>query len=192
LTSLFDNLGNLSQVASQYTSTYQAFANNLAAVSTDLASDDSNIGATLANLQRALQALAQFAQANSSTLGSSVTNLDAFAGAVASKQQALAQAFQALPLALSNISGAIDPSAAGGPALRARLDPMTGSSGYSQSVCGNPLLRLLLLSIDRSQDKSPITDLDCGVNGLLANLPTPPGASSGPDLSISALVGGQP
>ena len=51
----------------------------------------------------------------------SVTNLDAFAGAVASKQQALAQAFQALPLALSNISDAIDPSAAGGPALRARL-----------------------------------------------------------------------
>jgi virulence factor Mce-like protein len=192
LTALFDNLGNLSQVASQYTGTYQAFANNLAAVSTDLASDNSNIGATLANLQRALQALAQFAQTNSSTLGNSVTNLDAFAGAVASKQQALAQAFQALPLALSNISDAIDPSAAGGPALRARLDPMTDSLGYSQSVCGNPLLRLLLLSIDRSQDKSPITDLDCGVNGLLANLPTPPGASSGPDLSISALVGGQP
>jgi phospholipid/cholesterol/gamma-HCH transport system substrate-binding protein len=192
LTALFDNLGNLSQVASRYTGTYQAFANNLAAVSTDLASDDSNIGATLANLQRALQTLAQFAQTNSSTLGNSVTNLDAFAGAVASKQQALAQSFQALPLALSNISDAIDPSAAGGPALRARLDPMGDSQGYSQSVCGNPLLRLLLLSIDRSQDKSPITDLDCGVNGLLANLPTPPGASSGPDLSISALVGGQP
>ena len=44
LTALFDNLGNLSQVASQYTGTYQAFANNLAAVSTDLAADDSNIG----------------------------------------------------------------------------------------------------------------------------------------------------
>ena len=60
LTALFDNLGNLSQVASQYTGTYQAFANNLAAVSTDLASDDSEIGATLANLQQALGALAQF------------------------------------------------------------------------------------------------------------------------------------
>ena len=62
----------------------------------------------------------------------------------------------------------------------------------SQSVCGNPLLRLLLLSIDRSQDEIPTIDLDCGVNGLLANLPTPPGASSGPDLSVGALVGGKP
>ena len=57
LTALFDNLGNLSQVASQYTGTYQAFANNLAAVSTDLAADDGNIGGTLANLQRALGGL---------------------------------------------------------------------------------------------------------------------------------------
>ena len=192
LTALFDNLGNLSQVASQYTGTYQAFANNLAAVSTDLAGDDSEIGATLANLQKALGALAQFTATNSSALGSSVTNLDAFAGAVAAKQQALAQAFQALPAALDNISQAVDPSAAGGPALRARFDPTGDSAGFSQSVCGNPLLRLLLLSIDRSQDKDPTVDLDCGVNGLLAGLPTPPSASSGPNLSLSALVGGHP
>ena len=192
LTALFDNLGNLSQVASQYTGTYQAFANNLAAVSTDLAADDSNIGGTLANLQRALAALAQFTATNSSALGTSVTNLDAFAGAVAAKQQQLAQALGALPVALGNIAQATDPNAAGGPALRARLDPTGDSHGYSQAVCGNPLLRLLLLSIDRSQDKIPSIDLDCGVNGLLANLPTPPGASSGPDLSVSALVGAQP
>lgn len=192
LTALFDNLGNLSQVASQYTGTYQAFANNLAAVSTDLAGDDSNIGAALANLQRALAALAQFTATNSSALGTSVTNLDAFAGAVAAKQQQLAQAFEALPVALGNISQATDATAAGGPALRARLDPTGDSQGFSQSVCGNPLLRLLLLSIDRSQDKIPTIDLDCGVNGLLANLPTPPGASSGPDLSVGALVGGRP
>ena len=192
LTALFDNLGNLSHVASQYTGTYQAFANNLAAVSTDLASDDSNIGATLANLQRALLALAQFTATNSSTLGNSVKSLDTFAGAVAAKQQDLAQAFQGLPLALGNISAAVDPSAAGGAALQARLDPMGNSAGYSQSVCGNSLLRLLLLSIDRAQDTIPTIDLGCGVNGLLAGLPTPPGASSGPNLSISALIGGAP
>ena len=123
LTALFDNLGNLSQVASRYTGTYQAFANNLAAVSTDLAGDDSDIGAALANLQKALRALAQFTATNASALGSSVTNLDAFAGAVAAKQQALAQAFTSLPAALDNISQAIDPTAAGGPALRARFGP---------------------------------------------------------------------
>jgi ABC-type transporter Mla subunit MlaD len=179
-------------VASQYTGTYQAFAGNLAAVSTDLAADDSNIGATLANLQRALSALAQFTATNSSALGTSVTNLDTFAGAVAAKQQSLAQALESLPTALDNISQAVDPGAAGGPALRARLDPMGNSAGFAQSVCGDSLLRLLLLSIDRSQDKDPTIDLGCGVNGLLANLPTPPGASSGPNLSLSALVGGQP
>jgi len=192
LTALFDNLGNLSQVASKYTGTYQAFANNLASVSTDLAGDDSEIGTTLANLQKVLGELAQFATTNASTLGSSVTNLDTFAGAVAAKQQALAQAFQSLPLALNNISQAVDPNAPGGPALRARFDPTGDSAGYSQQVCGNPLLRLLLLSIDRSQDKDPTIDLDCGVNGLLAGLPTPPNASPGPNLSLSALVGGQP
>lgn len=192
LTALFDNLGSLSQVASQYTGTYESFANNLAAVSTELAADDSNIGGALANLQRALAALANFTATNASALGTSVTNLDNFAGAVASKQQFLAQSMQTLPIALENISQAIDPNAAGGPALRARLDPMGNSAGFSQSVCGNALLRLLLLSIDRSQDTIPTIDLGCGVNGLLANLPTPPGASSGPNLSLSALVGGQP
>jgi phospholipid/cholesterol/gamma-HCH transport system substrate-binding protein len=191
LTALFDNLGNLSHVASQYTATYQAFANNLAVVSTELASDDTDIGQALTNLQQALGALAQFTATNASALGDSVTNLDAFAGAVAAKQHQLAQVYAALPMALNNITGAVDPNAAGGPALRARLDPMSGSAGFSQSVCGNSLLRLLLLSIDQSQDKDPTVDLDCGVNGLLAGLPNPPGASSGPNLSLSALMGGQ-
>jgi phospholipid/cholesterol/gamma-HCH transport system substrate-binding protein len=190
LTALFDNLGNLSQVASQYTSTYQAFANNLAVVSTDLASDDSDIGAALANLQKALGALAQFATTNASALGKSVTNLDAFAGAVASKQRQLAQVYADLPTALDNLTQAVDPHAPGGPALKARFDPMSGSAGFSQSVCGSPLLRLLLLSIDQSQDKDPTVDVACGVNGLLAGLPSPPGASSGPNLSLSALMGG--
>ena len=54
LTALFDNLGNLSKVASQYTGTYQAFANDLAVVSTELASDDGDIGSALSNLQQAL------------------------------------------------------------------------------------------------------------------------------------------
>jgi phospholipid/cholesterol/gamma-HCH transport system substrate-binding protein len=191
LTALFDNLGNLSNVASQYTGTYQAFANDLAVVSTELSSDDSDIGSALANLQRALGALAQFTAANASALGKSVTNLNAFAGAVASKQHQLAQVYAALPIALDNLTQAVDAGAPGGPALRARLDPMSGSAGFSQSVCGNSLFRLLLLSIDQSQDKDPTIDLDCGVNGLLAGLPSPPGASSGPDLSLGALVGGR-
>jgi virulence factor Mce-like protein len=192
LTALFDNLGNLSQVASQYTTTYQAFANNLAVVSTDLASDDSDLGSALTNLQKVLGALAQFTATNASVLGNSVANLNAFAGAVATKQQQLAQVYADLPIALNNLSQAVDPNAPGGPALRARLDAVGNSAGFSQSVCGNPLLRLLLLSIDQSQDTIPTIDVACGVNGLLANLPTPPGASSGPNMSLSALMKGQP
>jgi phospholipid/cholesterol/gamma-HCH transport system substrate-binding protein len=192
LTDLFDNLGNLSKVASEYTGTYQSFANNLAAVSTDLSSDDSDLGSALANLQQALGQLAEFIRTNGSALGSSVSNLEAFAGAVASKQQQLAQVFGNLPTALNNITAAYDPTAPGGPALRSRFDPMGGSQAFSKSVCGNALLRLLLLSVDASQDTIKTTDLGCGVSGLLAALPTPPGASTGPNLSISAIVGSQP
>jgi phospholipid/cholesterol/gamma-HCH transport system substrate-binding protein len=192
LTNLFDNLGNLSKVASDYTGTYQAFANNLAVVSTDLSSDDSDIGSALANLQQALGQLAEFIRTNGSALGSSVSNLEAFAGAVASKQQQLAQVFGYLPTALNNITAAYDPTAPGGPALRSRFDPMGDSQAFSKSVCGDALLRLLLLSVDQSQDTIKTTDLGCGVSGLLATLPTPPGASTGPNLSISAIVGSQP
>jgi virulence factor Mce-like protein len=192
LTALFDNLGHLSQVASQYTSTYQAFANNLAVVSTDLAADDNEVGPALTELQHALAALAQFTVTNASALAGSVTNLRAFAGAVAADQQGLAQVYADLPNALDDLRQAVDPNAPGGPALRARLDPMTGSAGFAQSVCGNPLLRLLLLSIDRAQDTNPPVDLGCGVDGLLAGLPTPPDASPGPSLSLGALTGRQP
>jgi phospholipid/cholesterol/gamma-HCH transport system substrate-binding protein len=190
LTQLFDNLGSLSQVASQYTTTYQAFAGDLAAVSTELASDDGDIAAALHNLQQALGALADFVRTNGSALGNSVAGLDTFAAAVASKQHQLSQALSALPIALENIGDAYDPNAEGGPALRTRLDPTGDSSGFAKSVCGNPLLRLLLVSVDQRQDKDVSVDLGCGLDGLLANLPTPPGASSGPDLSLSALVGG--
>ena len=187
LTSLFDNLGNLSHVASQFTGTYQAFANDLAVVSTDLASDDTSLGSALANLQQALGALAAFIHNNGAALGSSVANLSTFAGAVAKQQTALEQVFGVLPVALQNLDNAFDPQTH---ALRARFDPVTGSAGFSTQVCGNPVLRLLLVAIDPSQDKDPTVDLACGVNGLLAALPSPPGASPGPSLSLGALVGG--
>jgi phospholipid/cholesterol/gamma-HCH transport system substrate-binding protein len=192
LTALFDNLGNLSQVASRYTGTYQAFANDLAVVSTELASDDGDIGSALSNLQQVLGNLAEFIRTNGAALGSSVNNLESFAGAVAAKQKELAEVFSGLPIALDNITQAVDSSAPGGTALRSRLDPMSGSAAFAKSVCGSALLRLLLLSVDRSQDTDSTVDLGCGVNGLLAALPIPPGASTGPNLSLSALLAGQP
>lgn len=190
LTQLFDNLGSLSQTATRYTSTYQAFAADLAAVSTELAADDGDLAGALHNLQLALGDLAQFVRDNGAALGSSVANLDTFAADVAAKQQQLAAVLRTLPIALDNITSAYDAGAPGGPALRTRLDPTGDSAGFSKSVCGSPLLRLLLLSVDQKQDKDLTVDLGCGVNGLLAALPTPPGASSGPNLSLGALLGG--
>jgi virulence factor Mce-like protein len=191
LTALFDDLGNLSHVASRYTSTYQAFANDLAVVSTDLAADGPSIATALHDLQQVLASLASFIRTNRSALGASVANLDTFASAVGAKQSQLAASYRDLPIALNNILDAIDSSAPGGAALRARFDPQSGSAGFSKSVCGSALLRLVLLSIDARNDKIPLVDIDCGLNGLLASLPPPPGATSGPNLSLSALLGGQ-
>jgi hypothetical protein len=146
----------------------------------------------LSNLQQALGSLAEFIRNNGSALGSSVKGLEAFAGAVASKQQQLAQAFGTLPTALDNLTQAFDPTAPGGPALRSRLDPESGSASFSKSVCGSALLRLLLVSVDKAQDKDLTLDLGCGVNGLLAALPNPPSATTGPNLSLTTLLAGQP
>lgn len=191
LTALFNNLGNLSHVASRYLGTYQSFANDLAVVSTQLASDGSSISTALHDLQQVLASLADFIRTNRAALGTSISNLETFAGAVASRQTQLAESLNDLPIALDNINNAYDPSAPGGAALRARFDPESGSAGFSKSVCGSALLRLVLLSIDRRQDTVPLVDLGCGVNGLLAALPNPPGATTGPNLSLSALLGGR-
>lgn len=187
VTALFDNLGNLSHVSSKYTGLYQAFANDLAVVSTTLSSDDSDLGAALGNLQQFLGQLAAFIQTNRTALGNSVRNLSAFAGAVAQKQAQVEQVWGTLPVALQNLNNAIDPATG---ALRARLDEVRNSAGLVQSVCGDPFLHLLPLVFDRQQDTKDATlDLGCGLQGLLEALPSPPGASTGPDMSLSAIVG---
>jgi ABC-type transporter Mla subunit MlaD len=189
LTALFDNLGNLSHVASQYSGLYQTFANDLAVVSTTLASDNSDLGAALSNLQQFLGQLANFIQTNGRALGSSVRNLSAFAGAVAQKQAQMEQVWGILPVALQNLNNAIDPATG---ALRARLDEVSNSSAFAQSVCGNPFLHLLPLVFDPQQDTKDATlDLGCGLQGLLEALPNPPGASTGPNMSLGAILGRQ-
>jgi phospholipid/cholesterol/gamma-HCH transport system substrate-binding protein len=189
LTDLFDNLGNLSKVASQYTGVYQTFANDLAVVSTTLASDGSDLGGALANLQQFLGQLASFIHTNASTFGSSVDNLNAFAGAVAREQAQMEQVWGILPVALENVNNAIDPRTG---ALRARVDEVSNSAGLVQSVCGDPFLHLLPLVFAPQQDKKDASlDLGCGLQGLLTALPIPPGASTGPNMSLSAILGRQ-
>ncbi len=212
LTSLFDGLGNLSAVASKYSGQYQSFASELAVVSTELASDDNLLGPALTNLQQTLGVLAGFIHDNGSALGGSLANLSKFAGAVAQKQAQLEQVFGVLPVALQNVENAYDPT---NHALKARYDPSqntendpsagcnpgapgsrgcapnprTDSVGFNQAVCGNALLRVAILALDTSPDPIASIDLGCGVGGLLDVLPSPPGSSIGPNLSLSAFVG---
>jgi phospholipid/cholesterol/gamma-HCH transport system substrate-binding protein len=187
LTDLFDNLGNLSNVASRYTGTYQSFAKDLAEVSGILSSDGSDLGGALHNLQQFLGQLASFIHNNASAFGSSIGNLNVFAGAVAREQAQMEQVWGILPVALQNLNNAIDPKTG---ALRARVDEVSNSDALVQSVCGDPFLHLLPLVFAPQQDKKDATlDLGCGLQGLLTALPIPPGASTGPNMSLSAIIG---
>jgi len=187
LTDLLDNLGNLSKVATEYTGTYETFAKDLAVVSTILSSDGSDLGSAMANLQQFLGQLATFIRTNASAFGSSVHSLNVFAGAVAKEQAQMEQVWGILPVALQNLNNAIDPATG---ALRARVDEVKNSDALVKSVCGDPFLHLLPLVFAPQQDKKDATlDLDCGLEGLLTALPDPPGASTGPNMSLSAIVG---
>ncbi len=183
-----DNLGQLTRAAAANTDTYQAFANDLASVSSSLAGDDADLGAALSSLQRALGQVATFISDNQSTIAGSVSNLQRFAAAIATEQQQLAQVIDVAPLTLQNLNAAVDPDAPGGAALRARYDPTGDSMSLVRSVCGNPLLRGLVVATNPTQRTE--LDVDCLLNYSLGALTPPPGASSGPNLSLTALLGG--
>lgn len=198
VTDVFDNLGRLTQGMADNTTTYQSFANDLAAVSGSLAADNSDIGKALSSLQVVLGQLAAFLQTNQANLGSSITNLQTFANALAQQQQQLARVYDVAPLALQNLHYAVDPSNTKGcppgqstcAALRARYDPVGNSKNLVQSVCGNLLYRGLIIATNPSQ--ATMLDLDCAVNGSLGSLTVPPGASSGPNLGLGSLLRGTP
>ena len=97
------------------------------------------------------------------------------------------QVWGILPVALQNLNNAIDPATG---ALRARVDEVSNSDALVQSVCGDPFLHLLPLVFAPQKDTKDATlDLGCGLQGLLTALPTPPGASTGPNMSLSAIIG---
>ena len=198
VTTVLDNLGTLTQGMANNTTTYESFANDLAAVSASLASDNSDIGQALASLQTVLGQLATFLQTNQSALGNSITNLQTFASTLAQQQQQLAQVYNVAPLALQNLHYAVDPANTQGcpagqatcPAIRARFDPLANSKNLVQQVCGNQLYRGLIIATNPSQ--ATMLDLDCAVNGSLSALSVPPGAGPGPNLDLSALLRGAP
>jgi phospholipid/cholesterol/gamma-HCH transport system substrate-binding protein len=188
LTAVLNNLGNLTQAAAAHTGSYQSLAQDLASVSGSLAADSTDIASALSNLQTVFSQLASFVANNQSTIGASLTNLSTFASALAQQQQQLAHVIDVGPLALNNLSNAIDPNAPGGPALKGRYDGSGDSKGFVQQVCGNVLYRGLILATNPSAGTQ--LDVGCLLSSTLTALPTPPGASAGPDLSLGALVKG--
>jgi virulence factor Mce-like protein len=188
VTATLDNLGTLTAALAADTGGYQAFAGDLSAVTTSLAGDDSDIASALSSLGKVLGQLAAFVQANQASIGASLGNLQTFTAAVAGQQQALAQAFDLGGLALENFNQAIDTKAPGGAALATRLDGTADTGSLVQEVCGGAFNRLL--DLGTKQSKANELDLVCAASSALLKLPNPPGASAGPNLSLSALVPG--
>jgi phospholipid/cholesterol/gamma-HCH transport system substrate-binding protein len=197
---LLDNLGSFTRAAAADSASYQTFVTDLATVTDELAADDADIGGALHNLQTALRALARFVDTNRATLGGSVVNLDRLFATLAGEQRELAGTLGVAPTALENITNAINPDAPGGPALESRYDPTTGSSTVADQVCGNTLLRLLILTVDNppvepgsttasSLRASPL-DVVCGFSSVLEHLGTPPNSPSGPLTDLQTLTGG--
>ncbi len=206
VTNLLNNLGQFTTAAAQDTSGFSAFANDLAAVSTQLAGDDQDIGGALHNLQTSLAQVATFIQNNRDAIGATSTNLQTFANTLASEQQQLAQVLNTGPLALGNFANAVDTGAPGGPSVRTRLDLSPATQPLNGQVCGSfangtgtesALLRALLVTVGGKPEGgaaplkpySPL-DLVCAFTAALQSLGTPPGSPSGPNLSLNALVGG--
>ena len=186
------NLGQLSQALANHSTDYRSFAANLSAVSQVLANDRQDITATLQSLQTLFANLTSFINADGSSLGTSISNLRTFAGALASQQSALAQAYDLAPLSLQNLDNAVDKNAPGGPAVVGRYNAVASTPGLFNQVCGSAALRFLVILATGTQTnpltKADSTDTLCGIGNALVALNPPPGAPSGPNLSLEALV----
>ena len=186
------NLGQLSQALADNRQAYESFSANLASVSQILANDRGDITSTLQALQTLFANLTDFIDNDGANLGSSISNLRTFAAALSSQQTALAQAYDLAPLSLQNLDRAIDKSAPGGPAVVGRYNAVGSTPTLFNQVCGSAALRFLVLLASGTQTNpltpANTTDTLCGIGNALVALNPPPGAPSGPDLSLRALV----
>ena len=192
LAGTLNNIGSLSQALANNSGAYQSFASNLAQVSQILSNDRTDISAVMSSLQQLFANLTNFIEHDGGVLGSSISNLDVFVKALNSQQKALAQAYSLTPLALQNLSNAVDTSAPGGAALRGRYDPVGSTQGLFNQVCGSAALRFLVILATGTQT-NPLTTADstdtlCAIGNALTALTPPPGASPGPDLTLKALA----
>ncbi len=193
LTVLLNSLGQLTTAARTNLASYESFTQGLASVSATLAAEKGDIATALATLQQALGQLSTFVTDNAATLGGSVAALNTFAGALSRQQASLAETYRTLPVALQNLDATVDRTAPGGPALKVRYDPSATSAAFGAQVCGNSVLRLLTLALagkdGGTYDGKDGEDFLCGLNGVVSQLPVPPGAASP---ALPSLLAGAP
>jgi virulence factor Mce-like protein len=186
------NLGQLSQALADNSSAYQSFASNLAAVSQVLANDRQDVSATLNSLQTLFANLTSFINADGANLGSSIVNLRTFAASLSSEQAALAQAYDLAPLSLQNLDNAVAKTGSGGAAIVGRYNAVATTPTLFNQVCGSAALRFLVILASGTQTnpltKAGPTDTLCGIGNALVALNPPPGAPTGPNLTLQALV----
>ena len=110
--------------------------------------------------------IAQFVHANGTALGASVTNLAKVAAAIGRPAAELAQLLSVGPLTLQNVAQRLQrrhPRSGAPGAAPPATTRSAATAAFATSICGNSVLRLLVLAVDQSQDKIPTTDLSCGV-----------------------------
>jgi phospholipid/cholesterol/gamma-HCH transport system substrate-binding protein len=190
ITSLLDNAGAFTGEAAANDQEFQSFANDLASASALIASDSSDIGATLSSLKQVLTQVTSYVDGNVGSIGTVLSNLNVFTAKVLSQQQQLSQAFAYGGLALQNLNNAIVPGPNGSTSLRIRYDPSLDTKSFVQQICGQELPRILELGAQ--QAKSSELNLACAASAALSQMDAPPDANEGPDLSMSALIGAEP
>lgn len=190
ITSLLDNAGAFTGEAAANDQEFQSFANDLASVSSLIASDSSDIGTTLSSLKQVLSQVTAYVDGNVGSIGTVLSNLNTFTAHVLAQQQQLSQAFAYGGLALQNLNNAIVPGPNGSTSLRIRYDPSLDTKSFVQQICGQELPRILELGAQ--QAKSSELNLACAASAALSQMDTPPDANQGPNLSMSALIGAEP
>jgi len=183
VTTMLNDLGGLTHAAAGVSGKYQALAGDLAQVSTTLADNDVAIASSVRNLARVLAALNTFVKDNKDQLKGTLGSMSKIAGAVGRQQKALTSTMRMLPLAVDNAGRTVTN---GG--VRTRFDRPLDPKLHGQ-ICGDGILRLLLLSLSPQSDHDKTMDLACGTNELLLGLRAGPGAPSAALLTRDALLG---
>ena len=185
VTKALNSLGELTSAAAGVSEKYEEFAGDLAKVSSTLAKDRDAIAGVLRNLAGVLDELNTFVRNNEEQLSGTLRSLSEVADTVGDKQQELGKAMRFLPLAMQNAEKAVDE---GSNSMRTRFNQVRNPK-MQQRVCGDGVLRMLLLSLDQKEDENKIMDLACGANALLLSLGTTSESPNGGAFSHDALAG---